>query len=80
MTYLVVPGLFLVVDNCGSEATGGVDSGSSDGNGGQVNHEDGKTNGKWRQNWNVRVTCTSLGIGGRENGVDKDKCSDDLGT
>ena len=34
MTYLVVPGLFLVVDNCGSEATGRVDSSSGDGDGG----------------------------------------------
>ena len=45
-----------------------------------MNHEDGKTNGKWRQNRNMRVTCTSLRVGGREDGVDKDKCSDDLGT
>lgn len=47
--YLVVPGLIFAVDHGGAEAPGGVDAGASDGDGGQVNHEDGESDWKWRQ-------------------------------
>ena len=43
-TYLVIPGLVLVVDDRGSQAPGRVDAGAGDGDGGQVHHEHGEPN------------------------------------
>jgi hypothetical protein len=43
-TYLVVPGLVLVVDDRGSQAPRRVDAGAGDGDGGQVHHEHGEPN------------------------------------
>ena len=45
-TYLVVPGLVLVVDDRGSQAPRRVDAGAGDGDGGQVHHEHGEPNRK----------------------------------
>ncbi|KAJ0557552.1 hypothetical protein HanIR_Chr07g0326431 [Helianthus annuus] len=42
-TYLVIPGLFFSVHNSGTETTSRVDSSASDWDGGQVNHEYGKS-------------------------------------
>jgi len=48
--YMVIPGLVLVVDNSGSQTPSRVDASSSDGDGGQVNHEHSKSNWKRSQN------------------------------
>lgn len=47
---MVIPGFLLVVDHGGSETPGRVNAGAGDRDGGQVNHEHGKSNGKWSQN------------------------------
>lgn len=49
-SYLVVPNFFIVVDDGGAEAPGGVDAGAGDGDGGKVDHEDSKPNGQGSQN------------------------------
>lgn len=46
-TYLVVPGFVVVEDHSWSETPCRVNAGSSDRDCSQVNHEDGKPNGKW---------------------------------
>lgn len=77
---MVIPNFAIVVDNSCTQAPGWVDPGTGDGNGGQVNHENGKPNGQWGQHGDMRVTSASLGVGSRENGVDKDESADDLRT
>jgi len=47
--YLVIPGFLVVEDNGWSETPGGVNAGSGNGDGSQVNHEHSKSNGKWCQ-------------------------------
>ena len=47
---MVIPGLVIVVDNSSTKAPSRVDARSSDGDGGQVNHEHSKSNWKWSQN------------------------------
>lgn len=49
-TYLIIPSLVLVVDNCSSKASSGVDSGAGDWDGGQVNHEYGESDWERSQN------------------------------
>ena len=39
---LIIPGLLVVEDDCGSQAPGRVDTGAGDGDGRQVDHEDGE--------------------------------------
>lgn len=46
---MLVPNFAIVVDNSSTEAPCWVNPGTSDGNGGQVNHENGKPNGQWGQ-------------------------------
>lgn len=46
---MVIPNFAIVVDNSCTQAPGWVDPGTGDGNGGQVNHENGKPNGQWGQ-------------------------------
>ena len=45
-TYVVIPGLVVVVDHGGAEAPGRVDAGAGDGDRGQVDHEHGEPDGK----------------------------------
>jgi len=47
---MVIPGLIFVVDNSSSKTPSRVDACASDWDGGQVNHEHSKSNGKWSQN------------------------------
>lgn len=49
---LIVPGLFIVIDNCSSETPSRIDTCSGDGNCGQVNHEHCESDGKGSQNLN----------------------------
>ena len=49
-TYVVIPGLVLVVDDGGAQAPGRVDAGAGDGDGGQVDHEHGEPDGEGSQN------------------------------
>lgn len=55
---------FIVADDGGAEAAGGVDIGVGDGDGGEVDHEDSKPKGLWNQDMNVRISSASLGISG----------------
>ncbi|KAG9158527.1 hypothetical protein Leryth_016173 [Lithospermum erythrorhizon] len=48
-TYVVVPGVILVVDDGSSKTTGWVDAGSSNRDGGQVNQEHCKSDGERSQ-------------------------------
>ena len=48
-TYLVIPGLLVVVDNSSTETPSRVDTSASDGDGSQVNHEHGEPNRKGSQ-------------------------------
>jgi len=50
ITYMVIPGLIFVVDNSSSKTPSRVDASASYWDGGQVNHEHSKSNGKWSQN------------------------------
>ena len=50
VTDMVIPGLMLVVDNSSSKTPCRVNASASDWDGGQVNHEHSKSNGKWSQN------------------------------
>ena len=47
---MITPGLGLVVDDSSPETSSRVDSGSGDGDCGQVNHEHSKPNWEWSQN------------------------------
>lgn len=49
-TYMVIPGLVVVIDDSSSEASSRVDTGAGDGNCCQVNHEHRKSDGQWCQN------------------------------
>lgn len=49
-TDVVIPRFVFVVDDSGSETPSRVDASASDWDGGQVNHEHGKSNWKWSQN------------------------------
>jgi hypothetical protein len=42
VVYLVIPCLLVVVDDRSSQAPGRVDTGAGDGDGGNVDHEDGE--------------------------------------
>lgn len=55
-TNLVIPGFVLVEDNGRSEAPSGVDAGAGDRDGGQVNHEDRKSNREWCQNLKFKTS------------------------
>nr|AFK33806.1 unknown [Medicago truncatula] len=55
-----------------------VNASSSNGNCSQVNQKHSKPNWKRCQNRNVRVSCISLGISGREDSVDKNKSTNNL--
>lgn len=48
--YLIIPCMALVVDDGSSKAPGGVDAGSCDGDGRQMNQEHCKADGKRSQN------------------------------
>lgn len=48
-SYVVIPWLALVEDYGSSETPCRVNSGSGDGNGGQMYHEHGESDWKWRQ-------------------------------
>ena len=52
-TYLVVPGLVLVVDDRGSQAPRRVDAGAGDGDGGQVHHEHREPN--WERSQHLHI-------------------------
>ena len=54
-TNLVIPGLLIVVDNSSPQTPGRVDTGASDRNSGQVNHEHGKPNWKRCQNLKSKI-------------------------
>lgn len=54
INYMVIPGLVIVVDHGGAEASGRVDAGASDGDGGQMNHEHREPNWKWGQHLHLR--------------------------
>nr|GMD01674.1 hypothetical protein CFOL_v3_27320 [Ipomoea batatas] len=54
-TYVVIPGIVLVVDNGGSETPGRVDASSGNGDGGQVNQENRESNGERGQNLHSAV-------------------------
>lgn len=56
---VVIPSVLLVVDNGGSKTPGRVDAGSGDGDGGQVNQEHCKTNGKRGQNLHTDIYTPS---------------------
>nr|GLL27678.1 hypothetical protein Ccrd_001881 [Ipomoea trifida] len=67
-TYVVIPGIVLVVDNGGSETPGRVDASSGNGDGGQVNQENRESNGKRGQNLQYK----SMTIGQENARVDQD--------
>ena len=58
---MVIPSLGLVVDNSSPKTPSGVDASASDWDGGQVNHENRKSNGKWCQNLKF-ITIHNLSI------------------
>ncbi|KAG9159420.1 hypothetical protein Leryth_010973 [Lithospermum erythrorhizon] len=78
---MVIPWLVLVVDQGSAKTPSRVDTGAGDGNGGQVNHENSKSNWKSgkRAYRDMRISSTPFGISGREDSVDKNKSSNDLG-
>lgn len=47
--YMVIPCLFLAIDHGSSKASSRINTSSGDRNGGQVNHEHGKSDWKWCQ-------------------------------
>jgi hypothetical protein len=51
-TYMVIPGLLVVVDYSSSQAPGWVDAGAGDGDGGQVNHEHREAD--WQRSQNLK--------------------------
>jgi hypothetical protein len=51
-TYVVIPGLVVVVDHGGAQAPGRVDAGAGDGDGGQVDHEHREPDWKRSQHLN----------------------------
>lgn len=61
-TYLVVPCLFVVVDHSRPEAPGRVDSGASDRDCGQVDHEHGKTDRQRYQHLSIPHTTTQINV------------------
>ncbi|KAF7823405.1 putative aquaporin [Senna tora] len=61
---------------CSTKTPCWVNAGTSHRNGSQVYHEHSKPN--WKRD--VGVSGASLGIGGGEDGVDKDEGTDDFGT
>lgn len=48
--YLVIPGFLFVIDDSSAETPSWVDTGASDRDGGEVNHEHSKPDGEWCQN------------------------------
>lgn len=54
-TCLVIPCVIFVVDDRCTKTTGGVDAGSSDGDGCQVNQEHSESNGEWCQNLQINT-------------------------
>ena len=48
-TDLIVPGFFFVVNDGGAEAPSGVDAGSGDGDGGQMDDEHREPDREWSQ-------------------------------
>lgn len=49
-TYMVMPCLVFVVNDSSPKTPCRVDTGAGDGDGGQVNHENSKSNWEWGQN------------------------------
>lgn len=75
---MVIPTEVFVEDDRSTKTPSRVDTGSGDGNSSQVNQEHSEPNWQWCQKWNVRISCVALGIGGREDGVDKNKGTNNL--
>ncbi|VFR03678.1 unnamed protein product [Cuscuta campestris] len=75
---MVIPSMTFVVDDGRAQAAGRVDACTRDGDGGQVNQEDCKPYWEWSQYRDMGVPGISLGIGGREDGVDKDKSANNF--
>jgi len=48
-TNVVIPGMFVVVDDSSAETPCWVDAGAGDGNGGHMSHKHSETNGQWCQ-------------------------------
>jgi hypothetical protein len=57
-TYVVIPGLVLVVDDCSSQAPRWVDASAGDGDGGNVNHENSESN--WERGQHLQGIESSL--------------------
>uniref|UniRef100_A0A2P2M6P4 Uncharacterized protein MANES_07G126600 n=1 Tax=Rhizophora mucronata TaxID=61149 RepID=A0A2P2M6P4_RHIMU len=75
---MIIPGLVPVVDDCGTKAAGWVDASPCNWDGGQVNQEHSEPNRQRCQDRNMRVSGASLGIGGREDGVNEYKGAHNL--
>ena len=57
--YMVIPCVVFVVDNGSPKTPGWVNTSSCDGDGGQMNQEHRKPNGKWSQNLQISKNTTS---------------------
>jgi hypothetical protein len=53
---MIIPNFVIVDDNGSTEATGRVDTSAGDGDGGQVHHEDSKSNRKRSKHLEIKIT------------------------
>lgn len=51
---LIIPSFVLVVDNGSTQATSRVDTGAGNGDGGQVHHENSKSDGKRSEHLEIK--------------------------
>jgi len=75
---VIIPRLVSVPDNSGSKTTSWVDACACDGDGSQVDQENCESDGKRRQQRNMRVASISFGVSGREHGVHQHKGAHNL--